>query len=218
MKHTQKERTQQPDDQINQAGKTAAGSSAETPKKEDVEQIPSAEESCHCSQEAQPENRETPQKSEAEVLKEELEALKAKYEQLNDSYLRTMAEFDNYRKRTLKEKADLIKTGGEKILVNILSVVDDMERGIKALSETNDPESIKEGMNLIYTKLQSFLQQNGVKPIETEGQPFDTDHHEAIATVPAPDDSMKGKVIECVQKGYCLHDKVIRFAKVVVGE
>jgi molecular chaperone GrpE len=106
MKHTQKERTQQPDDQINQAGKTAAGSSAETPKKEDVEQIPSAEESCHCSQEAQPENRETPQKSEAEVLKEELEALKAKYEQLNDSYLRTMAEFDNYRKRTLKENAD----------------------------------------------------------------------------------------------------------------
>ncbi|OPZ99364.1 MAG: heat shock protein GrpE [Bacteroidetes bacterium ADurb.Bin416] len=156
--------------------------------------------------------------SELETAQQTLEAVQAKYDQLNDSYLRLMAEYDNYRKRTLKEKAELIKSGGESVLINILSVVDDMERGIKASAEATDINAIKEGMELIHSKFAAFLKQQGIAAIETEGQSFDTDHHEAIATVPAPDEALKGKVLDCVQKGYFLHDKVIRFAKVVVGE
>ena len=156
--------------------------------------------------------------SELEVLEKSLEELQNKYNQLNDTYLRTLAEYDNYRKRTLKEKADLIKTGGESVLISIIGVVDDMERGIKATSDSQDIDAVKEGIELIHSKFQSFLKQNGLSEIETEGKAFDTDHHEAIATIPAPEESLKGKIIDCVQKGYCLHDKVIRFAKVVVGE
>lgn len=153
-----------------------------------------------------------------ESVNKALEELQDKYDKLNDTYLRTMAEYDNYRKRTIKEKADLIKMGGESVLIHILSVIDDMERGIKASSEATDVNAVKEGMELIYNKFQSFLKQQGVTMIETDGVPFDTDHHEAVATIPAPEQGLKGKVLDCVQKGYNLHDKVIRFAKVVVGE
>lgn len=156
--------------------------------------------------------------SELETTEQALETLQGKYDQLNDSYLRLMAEYDNYRKRTLKEKAELIKSGGESVLISILSVVDDMERGIKASAQATDIDAVKEGMELIHSKFIAFLKQQGVNLIETEGQPFDTDHHEAIATIPAPEETLKGKVLDCVQKGYFLHDKVIRFAKVVVGE
>jgi molecular chaperone GrpE len=155
---------------------------------------------------------------ELDTLKKALEEVQAKYEQLNDTYLRTLAEYDNYRKRTIKEKAELIKTGGESVLISILNVVDDMDRGIKAASEATDVTAVKEGMELINSKFQSFLKQQGITLIETDGASFDTDHHEAIVSIPAPDESLKGKVLDCVQKGYCLHNKVIRFAKVVVGE
>lgn len=155
---------------------------------------------------------------ELESIKKALEEVQAKYDQLNDTYLRTLAEYDNYRKRTLKEKAELIKSGGESVLINVLNVVDDLDRGVKAAAEATDVTAVKEGMELINNKFQSFLKQQGITAIETEGASFDTDHHEAIATIPAPDESLKGKVLDCVQKGYCLHDKVIRFAKVVVGE
>ncbi|HET9571483.1 MAG TPA: nucleotide exchange factor GrpE [Bacteroidales bacterium] len=161
---------------------------------------------------------EQPVANELEVATKALEELQTKYNQLNDTYLRTLAEFDNYRKRSLREKADLIKSGGESVLVNILTVVDDMERGLAAMKETQDVEAVKEGMDLIYDKLQNFLKQNGVTVIETEGKDFDTDHHEAITTFPAPTPELKGKVVDCVQKGYILNEKVIRFAKVVVGE
>ncbi len=147
----------------------------------------------------------------------ELEELKAKYEQLNDTYLRTRAEFENYRKRTLAEKAELIKNGGEKVLTNILGVVDDFERGLDAMEKAEDIAAVKEGMVLVYNKIQSFLKQNGVSAIDTKEQVFDTDLHEAITMIPAPDECMKGKVVDCVQKGYFLNDKVIRFAKVVVA-
>lgn len=147
-----------------------------------------------------------------------VEELQANYDKLNDTYLRTLAEYDNYRKRTIKEKAELIKSGGESVLISILSVVDDMERGIKAAAEATDIDAVKEGMELINNKFQAFLKQQGITPIETTEAPFDTDHHEAIATIPAPDETLKGKVLDCVQKGYYLHNKVIRFAKVVVGE
>jgi len=156
--------------------------------------------------------------NELDAAKEVLEDLQAKFVQLNDAYLRTLAEFDNYRKRTLREKAELIKTGGESVLINVLDVVDDVERGIASSKMTQDVDALREGMELIHSKFITFLKQNGIKEIETEGKVFNTDHHEAIVTVPAPDESLKGKVIECVQKGYYLHDKVIRFAKVVVGE
>ena len=162
-------------------------------------------------------NQEVQNESEAKESLSELDELKAKYEQLNDTYLRSRAEFENYRKRTLAEKAELIKNGGEKVLTNILGVIDDFERGLNALETAEDIEAVKEGMTLVYNKLQSFLKQNGVAAIDTKDQVFDTDLHEAISMIPAPDESMKGKVVDCVQKGYFLNDKVIRFAKVVVA-
>lgn len=156
--------------------------------------------------------------SELDATKRSLDELQKKYNQLNDTYLRSLAEFDNYRKRSLREKADLIKTGGESVLINVLSVIDDMERGLSATKDAQDINAVKEGMELIYSKFQSFLKQNGITVIETEGKTFDTDMHEAITTIPAPTEDLKGKVVDCVQKGYYLHDKVIRFAKVVVGD
>ena len=162
-------------------------------------------------------NQEVKNENEAKESLSELDELKAKYEQLNDTYLRSRAEFENYRKRTLAEKAELIKNGGEKVLTNILGVIDDFERGLNALETAEDIEAVKEGMTLVYNKLQSFLKQNGVAAIDTKDQVFDTDLHEAITMIPAPDESMKGKVVDCVQKGYFLNDKVIRFAKVVVA-
>jgi molecular chaperone GrpE len=162
-------------------------------------------------------NQEVQNESEAKESLSELDELKAKYEQLNDTYLRSRAEFENYRKRTLAEKAELIKNGGEKVLTNILGVIDDFERGLDAIEKAEDIDAVKEGMTLVYNKLQSFLKQNGVAAIDTKDQVFDTDLHEAITMIPAPDESMKGKVVDCVQKGYFLNDKVIRFAKVVVA-
>jgi len=165
-----------------------------------------------------PATEEQPSESELEISKKALEDLQVKYNQLNDTYLRSLAEFDNYRKRSMREKIDLIKSGGENVLVSVLTVVDDMERGLAAMNDTQDVVAVKEGMDLIYGKLQNFLKQNGVTAIDTEGKDFDTDHHEAITTFPAPSPELKGKVVDCVQKGYILNEKVIRFAKVVVGE
>ena len=129
-----------------------------------------------------------------------------------------MAEFDNFRKRTLREKADLIKTAGEKVFVNILPLIDDFERAIKAMDSTEDVLAVKEGVDLIYAKFISFLNANGVKAIATENEPFNVDVHEAVTMFPAPSEDMKGKIIDCLSKGYMLNDKVIRYAKVVVGE
>ena len=145
--------------------------------------------------------------------------LEKKCKTLEDDYVRLFAEFDNYRKRTLKEKSELIKTAGENILTNILPLIDDFERALKAMEATNeDSKTLKEGVELIYSKFISFLNQNGVKEIEAEGKDFDTEFHDAVTTIPAPSEEMKGKVIESIQKGYTLHDKVIRFSKVVIGE
>ena len=129
-----------------------------------------------------------------------------------------MAEFDNYRKRTLKERSDLIKTAGENILSSMLPLVDDFERALKAMETTEDVVAVKEGVDLIYGKFIAFLLQNGVKAIPTENEVFDTDLHEAITTFPAPTEDLKGKIIDCASKGYTLNEKVIRFSKVVVGE
>jgi molecular chaperone GrpE len=141
-----------------------------------------------------------------------------KYARLNDARLRLMAEFDNFRKRTLREKADLIKNGGATVLTSLLPVVDDFERALGTLNATEDVTSVVEGIKLIYDKFIGYLSQQGVKAIDAVGQPFDTELFEAIATIPASDENMKGKVIDCVQTGYTLYDRVLRHAKVVVGE
>lgn len=139
--------------------------------------------------------------------------LEQKFNDLNDSYLRLHAEFDNYRKRTMKEKADLLKSGNEKAIVGVLPIVDDFERALP-----NIPEDIREGVELIYNKFKSYLAQNGVKEIDAIGEPFDTERHEAITTIPAQSEDQKDKVVDCIQKGYSLNDKVIRFAKVIVAK
>ncbi len=144
--------------------------------------------------------------------------LTEKCAELTDKNLRLMAEFDNYRKRTLKEKSDLIKSAGESIFIDMLPLIDDFERAKAALESTNDLAAVKEGIDLIYNKFITFLNQKGVKAIETENADFNVEFHEAITTYPAPTEEQKGKIIDCVTKGYTLNDKVIRFSKVVVGE
>lgn len=147
-----------------------------------------------------------------------VEELQVKYDDLNDNYLRLHAEFNNFRKRTLKEKADIIKSGGERVLTDMLPFADDFERALQALHMAEDKEAMVEGMDLIYSKFLNFLNQHGVKEIEALGQPFDADKFEAITTVPVQDKSQKGVIIDCVQKGYQLNDKIIRYPKVIVGE
>lgn len=167
------------------------------------------------------ENSETPQVEQADDTAstiDELSIMTQKCEELNDKNLRLMAEFDNYRKRTLKERIDLIKTAGESLLVNMLPLVDDFERAQKAMETSEDLQAVKDGVDLIYNKFIAFLLQNGVKAIPTENEDFNTDIHEAITTFPAPSEDLKGKIIDCASKGYTLNEKVIRFSKVVVGE
>ena len=156
--------------------------------------------------------------TEAAEEKDPLEAAEEQIAELKDKYLRSVAEFDNYRKRTLKERAELILNGGEKVLTAILPVVDDMERAIENGDKTDEPAVLREGMELIYHKLLKVLESQGVSVIETEQADFNTDVHEAVAMVPGMGDDKKGKVIDCVQKGYKLNDKVIRHAKVAVGQ
>ena len=153
-----------------------------------------------------------------EELEKELETAQETIEEQKAKYLRLSAEFDNYRKRTMKEKAELILNGGEKSLSSILPVVDDFERAIKTMETATDVQAVKEGVELIYNKFMATLAQNGVKVIETKDQPLNTDYHEAIAVIPAPSEAQKGKILDCVQTGYTLNDKVLRHAKVVVGE
>ena len=153
-----------------------------------------------------------------EELEKELEKAQEEIEEQKDKYLRLSAEFDNYRKRTMKEKAELILNGGEKSLSSILPVVDDFERAIKTMETATDVQAVKEGVELIYNKFMATLAQNGVKVIATKDQPLNTDYHEAIAVIPAPSEAQKGKILDCVQTGYTLNDKVLRHAKVVVGE
>lgn len=151
-------------------------------------------------------------------LVDKLSEVEKQLAELQDKHIRLIAEYDNYRKRTLREKIELTKLAGEKIFVGILPVIDDFERAMIHLSSSDSVDALREGVDLIYNKFIAFLGQNGVKVIETESQPFDAEIHEAITKVPAPSEDMKGKVIDCVEKGYMLDEKVIRFPKVVVGE
>ena len=195
------------EEEIKNQEEQQAQDGAETPVSDSVADTPSDEETT--------ENNDTQETAEE---KDPLEAAKDEIEQLKDKYLRSVAEFDNYRKRTLKEKAELILNGGEKAVSAILPVIDDMERAIENGEKTDDPQVLREGMELIYQKFIKALESLGVKKIETEEADFNTDIHEAVAMVPGMGDDKKGKVIDCLQAGYMLNDKVIRHAKVAVGQ
>ena len=151
-------------------------------------------------------------------LTKDLEEAQQTLEDLKDKHLRLSAEFDNYRKRTLKEKAELIKNGAEKTLTAILPILDDFERAIKNMETSEENKAMKEGVELIHSKFLKILAQEGLQKIETEGKDFDTDFCEAIALIPAPSEELKGKILDCVQTGYMLNDKVIRHAKVAVAQ
>lgn len=163
------------------------------------------------------EPQEQPQATEEDNSTEE-EKITQQLEELKDKYLRTVAEFDNFKRRTLKEKTELILNGGEKAITAILPIIDDMERAIENAHKQECVDAVEEGWELIYKKLLSTLEGMGVKKIEVENKDFDVDFHEAVAMVPGMDDDKKGKIIDCVQTGYTLNDKVIRHAKVAVGQ
>ena len=178
---------------------------------ENPEAAEATSDSSDSSVSSDPEVPEAEEKSPLEQAQDEIAELK-------DKYLRSVAEFDNYRKRTLKERAELILNGGEKVLTAILPVVDDMERAIDNGAKTDDPQVLREGMEIIYHKLLKVIEAQGVTVIDTNDADFDTDIHEAVAMVPGMGDDKKGKVIDCLQTGYMLNDKVIRHAKVAVGQ
>lgn len=155
-----------------------------------------------------------------EIASEELsevDKLKDEVASLNDKYVRLYAEFDNYKRRTSKERSELLQTAGKDVIVSLLSVLDDFERAAKAMENAQEVEPVKEGINLVHHKLRSLLTHKGLKEMEAKGQVFDAEIHEAITNIPAPSEDLKGKVVDEVEKGYYLNDKVIRFAKVVVG-
>ena len=151
-------------------------------------------------------------------VEEQLQKAQEEIQHLKDNHLRQLAEFDNYRKRTLKEKAELILNGGEKVITAFLPILDDLARAQENIEKNQDYNTLKEGVDLIVKKLYKVLGEQGLSVIEAEGQPFNTDYFEAVALVPVEDDAQKGKIIDCVQTGYKLNDKVIRHAKVVVGQ
>jgi molecular chaperone GrpE len=163
------------------------------------------------------EQTETAQQEPVVTEESEIEKLKAQLAESNDKFIRLYSEFDNYRKRTAKEKIDLSKTAGEDVFKAILPVIDDFERGIKAMDTAQDIVALKEGVDLIYNKMKNILIQKGLEPMETNGTIFNSDIHEAITNIPAPTEDLKGKIVDELEKGYLLNGKVIRFAKVVVG-
>lgn len=185
-------------------------------KEEELQQEETQNEAQNAEVESQ--NAEEEQSAKEETPEDKIAALQAELEKSQKEYLFLMAEFDNYRKRTVKEKAELIKNGGEKAMLGLLPVIDDFERAIDAIDKSSDVEGLKEGVDLIYNKFMKYLESQQVKPMESTGTDFDADIYEAVTTFPAPDESMKGKVIDTVQKGYTINEKVLRHAKVVVGQ
>lgn len=190
---------------------------AEASENKDKEQ---KEEAAKSSKKADVSEKESDAKCEEarQDAEDEQTLLKKQLEDLNDKHLRLIAEYDNFRKRTLREKMELSKSAGEGILLGILPVIDDFDRARAHLGSASDLDAVKDGIDLIYNKFQDFLKQQGIKEIDTENQDFDSETHEAVTKIPAPSEELKGKIIDCIQKGYKLNDKVIRFPKVVIGE
>ncbi len=166
-------------------------------------------------------DEEMQEQVEAETIEEpinELEEVKTQLAEQKEKYLRLFADFDNYKKRTAKERLELLNTAGKDIVLSVIPVIDDFERAIAVADDAQEVESVKEGMILIKNKMFSVLQQRGLKQMESKGEVFDTEKHEAITEIPAPNEEMKGKIIDEVEKGYTMNDKIIRYAKVVVGK
>lgn len=186
-------------------------------KKQEVENEPIVEDVNVSEEETKVETEAEAVEAEEVIEKDDLTLALEKAVELSDKHLRLQAEFDNYRKRTLKEKVDLIKSASEKVIVNVLPVMDDFERAMANMENVEDVQAVKDGVALIYAKFESFLKQNGVAAIDTTNCDLDTDKHEAITQIPAPTKKLKGKIIDCVQKGYTLNDKVIRHSQVVMG-
>ena len=189
-----------------------------TPQEEEVVKNPEAETS-----QTQTEDQSNAQETQEELtpeqqLSKDLETAQAMIEEQKDKYLRLSAEFDNYRKRTMKEKAELIKNGGEKAIAAVLPILDDLERALANMQQADDVKAMYEGIDLIYQKFLKNLNQEGLEKMNPVGEAFDTDFHEAVALIPAQEEEQKGKVLDCVQTGYKLNDKVIRHAKVVVAQ
>ncbi len=178
------------------------------------------EESAEKEEKDQPagEGKKEGKKGRKSSVQKKLDALQEKYDDLNDKYMRLYSEFDNYRKRTAKERIELQKSASSEVILSILPVVDDLERAIQAFEEHHLSDEAKKGIELIYNKLMNILKQKGLQEIEAMEKPFDTDYHEAITNIPAPKEELKGKIVDVIQKGYTLNGKVIRYAKVVVGQ
>jgi molecular chaperone GrpE len=180
---------------------------------------PTPEDEQSAAGESQPEAEEPAKElTPEEQLQAQVDELTQQQEEMKDKYLRLSAEFDNYRKRTMKEKAELILNGSEKAFKAILPVIDDMERALATMQKATDVEAVKEGVELIYNKFIQILGQNGVQAMDTKEKELDTDYHDAIAIIDAPSEELKGKILDCVETGYTLNDKVLRHAKVVVGK
>lgn len=184
-------------------------------KEKEKETLNETQDSKQETQNTQEQNVETPET--ANTNTEEVNEWEKKYNDINDSYLRLMADFDNYRKRTIKEKADLIKNAGERIITDFLPIVDNFERALESMKTAEDVDAVRQGVELIYNQMMSMMKANGVAVIETKDAPFDTEYHEAITTIPAPTPELKDKIVDCTTKGYTMNEKVIRHAKVVVG-
>lgn len=185
---------------------------------EDINATP-AEEALESGEKSEAEDLASEAETEvADSLEKQVEELKGQVEKEKKEYLFLMAEFDNFRKRTLREKSELIKNAAESVFKGLLPIVDDFERALKASENADDPQPIREGMELIYKKLKKYMEQNGVKEMSPDEKEFDADRHEAISAVPVPDEEQKGKILDTVEKGYTINDKVLRHAKVVVGQ
>lgn len=194
-------------------------------KKEDLKEQREAAENAKTAESHEKDTQETQDTAEEEKeltaeekLEKELEKAQKIIDEQKDKYLRLSAEFDNFRKRTIKEKAELIKNGGEKTICAVLPILDDFERALQNIQKAEDIKAVAEGVDLIFQKFQKVLAQEGLKEMKPVGETFDTDFHEAVALAPAPNEEQKGKVLDCVQTGYKLNDKVIRHAKVVVAQ
>lgn len=190
----------------------------QTEAKPEEQQQNEAQQQPEAQKQQQEENADEAKASEQPAADDEVEKLKKQIADLNDKYVRTCAEYDNYRKRTAREKADLIKGAGSDILAALLPVIDDFERALAHMNDDADVNAVKDGVALIYKKFNDYLAKRGVTVIETKELPLDTNVHEAITMIPAPTPELKGKILDCVEKGYMLGDKVLRFAKVVVGQ
>lgn len=215
-KHNEATASQRPEEKVQAAATKTDAAKPEQPAEKPAEE--KAQESAAQEQSTTKTEEGTAPTGEEDKTAKELEAAQAQIAQLKDQLLRQMAEFDNFRKRTLKEKSELILNGGQKVLESMLPVLDDLERAEDNIEKSNEVETLKEGVRLILNKLTKTLSAHGLKKMETEGAAFDTDFHEAIALVPAQDESQKNHIIDCVQPGYMLNEKVLRHAKVVVGQ